>query len=71
MNTETTQPDRLLSWPRVRSCLGDMSRSTAWRLRRTPEANFPKPIPISAGRIAWRESDVQAWIKAQAEKAHA
>lgn len=69
MNT-ANHPDRLLSWPRVRASLGDMSRTTAWRLRQTPAANFPKPIPISPGRIAWRESDVQAWIEAQAAKVH-
>ncbi len=66
--TTDTHHERLLSWPSVRARLGNISRTTAWRLRQTPEANFPKAIPLSPGRIAWRESEVQAWIEAQAAK---
>ena len=68
MTEQTT--DNLISWPRVQARLGDISRSTGWRLRRT-DKTFPKAIPLGPRRIAWRESEIQAWIDAQAAKVHA
>jgi predicted DNA-binding transcriptional regulator AlpA len=55
---------RLLPWPLVRPLAGDIGRTTAWRAIRRGE--FPAPIKVSPGRVAWRESDVLAW---QAERA--
>jgi len=49
---------RLLSWPAVREKVG-ISRTTAWRLRN--EGAFPLPVVISAGRIGWREEEIEAW----------
>jgi prophage regulatory protein len=37
-----------------------LSRVTLWRKSR--DGDFPKPLKISANRIAWREADVDAWI---------
>lgn len=49
----------LLTKPEV--CrLTSLSYPTLWRKMRRGE--FPSAIQISAGRIAWRESEVQAWI---------
>lgn len=53
--------DRLLPWPSVRQIAG-ISRTTAWRLQQT--GDFPHPVPISANRVGWWESDLTAW-KAQ------
>lgn len=50
--------DRLLSWRQVRDLAG-LSRTTAWRLQNA--GAFPRPVAISPGRVAWRESDVAAW----------
>jgi predicted DNA-binding transcriptional regulator AlpA len=50
--------DRLLPWPSVRQIAG-ISRTTAWRLQQTGE--FPRPVPISANRVGWWESDLTAW----------
>ena len=36
-----------------------LSRTTIWRKRR--EGTFPKAIPISAGRIGFRITDLKAW----------
>ena len=36
-----------------------ISRSTAWRLQR--RGDFPKPYVVSPGRVAYRESEVEAW----------
>jgi prophage regulatory protein len=39
-----------------------LSRMKARRLIR--DGKFPGPVQLSAGRIAWRESEIQAWIAA-------
>lgn len=49
---------RLLSWPAVREKVG-ISRTTAWRLQN--RGAFPRPVEISAGRVGWREEDIEAW----------
>ncbi|MGE3473149.1 MAG: helix-turn-helix transcriptional regulator [Vicinamibacterales bacterium] len=53
----------LLSWQEVRA-LVPLSRATVWALRRT--GRFPQPVQISANRIAWRASDLNAWIAERA-----
>lgn len=37
---------------------------TAWRRRK--QGLFPAPIRISVGRVAWRRSDLEEWLAAQA-----
>ena len=32
------------------------------------EGRFPKPIKLSVRSVGWLESEIQAWIKEQAEK---
>lgn len=36
-----------------------LSHSTLWR--EIKRGNFPRPVPISAGRVGWRESIIAAW----------
>ena len=36
---------------------------TVWRLRR--QGLFPQPIKLSAKRIGWKRSDIDAWIEAR------
>lgn len=50
--------DRLLPWRRVQDIAG-ISRSTAWRLQQA--GGFPAPVPVSPGRVAWWESELDAW----------
>jgi prophage regulatory protein len=61
--TSSTLPDakslRLLKEAQVRD-LTTLSRITRWRMIRN--GTFPKPIKISTGRVAWRESEVLAWL---------
>lgn len=40
--------------------LTTLSAPTIWRKYRA--GSFPRPISISAGRVAWRESDIREWI---------
>lgn len=53
------QPDgAFLSWKEVARRVG-ISRTTAWRLRKA--GDFPSPFMVSAGRVAYREREVEAW----------
>lgn len=58
-------PTKLLGERSVRekTSLSDVTR---WRLRKA--GKFPEPITISPGRVAWRESDIDAWIEARARE---
>ena len=61
MNTQETpyRHTRLLRKPAVIDRVG-LSETTLWRLERA--GRFPKSIRISPGAVAWRESDIEAWI---------
>lgn len=56
--------DRLLPWGRVRDIAG-ISRATAWRMQQT--GDFPSPVPVSPGRVAWWESELTAWKGARSQ----
>jgi prophage regulatory protein len=57
-------PTRLVKKPTVLARM-TWSDTTLWR--RVRDGSFPQPIRISPGRVAWRESDIEAWITARAE----
>lgn len=61
--SESASTERLLSWTELRARV-PLSRATIWGLRRI--GKFPQPIQISPNRIAWRESDLTAWIAERA-----
>ena len=46
-----------------------LSVTTIWRLERRGE--FPRRISISTRRVAWRRSEVEAWLEQRAALAHA
>lgn len=58
------RPETLLPWSKARPLLGDIGRSTAWRLVRA--GKLAAPIKLSPGRVAWRESDLRAFQEQQA-----
>jgi predicted DNA-binding transcriptional regulator AlpA len=58
------RPEPLLPWSKARPLLGDIGRSTAWRLVRA--GKLAAPIKLSPGRVAWRESDLHAFQERQA-----
>ena len=66
MQTQATSPSptRLLRKPAVIDRVA-LSDTTIWRLERA--GNFPRSIRISPGAVAWRESDIEAWIEKRAE----
>lgn len=55
----TARTDRLLRIQEVIKRTG-LSRTTLWRLERKSE--FPKRVPLTGNTVAWRESEVSAWI---------
>lgn len=57
-DTSADRDDRLLPWRSVRDITG-ISRTTAWRMQQT--GDFPNPVPVSAKRVGWWESDLTAW----------
>lgn len=40
--------------------LTGLSRTTLWRMSRT--GDFPKPIPLSKGRVGYSADSVNAWV---------
>ena len=40
-----------------------LSRTTRWRLER--QSRFPARIQLSANAVAWRESEILAWMSAR------
>ena len=51
--------DRLLKLPYVLALTG-LSRSTMYRMLK--DGDFPRPVQLGKRAVAWRESDVIAWI---------
>lgn len=60
-----TVSPRLLSAKMV-SERTSLSRTTLWRLCKAGQ--FPASIRLSPQRVAWRESDVSAWLEAKAAR---
>jgi prophage regulatory protein len=52
--------DRLLALPHVLHIV-TVSRSTFWL--GVKQGRYPKPVRISARRVAWRESDILALVR--------
>jgi len=67
LNNYSLGPQRFLSWRQVRPLVGDIGRTTAWRLER--QGHFPASVPVSPGRRAWREADILAWQAARVSEA--
>lgn len=59
--------ERFLGWRQVRDLTG-LGRTTAWRMRQA--GDFPEPVPISPGRVAWRERDIVAWNESRGAPLH-
>ncbi len=57
---------QIIGSPEVQRRLGGIGRTTLWHLEKT--ADFPKAIQISKGRKGFLASEIDAWIKRQADK---
>ncbi len=54
--------DTMVSKPKLCK-MTTLSYPTIWR--RIKAGRFPKPYPLSKNRVAWKLSEVQAWIEEQ------
>lgn len=55
--------EKLIPLATVLERTGFISTTTIWRMRRAKQ--FPEPVAVSPNRKAWRESDIDAWLKAR------
>jgi len=56
--------DRLVSLPEVRR-ITSLGTTTIYAAMKREQ--FPKQIRITPGRVAWRESEIEAWLQNNAE----
>lgn len=55
---DRTSPGRLL---RMKDVERETSLHRATIYRRIADGSFPQPIPLGGRRVAWAESDIDAW----------
>ena len=58
--------DKLLRRPEVEAVTG-LSRSTLYQWMK--DGQFPQPVKLGTRLVAWRESDVTAWLEARETRA--
>jgi predicted DNA-binding transcriptional regulator AlpA len=58
---------KLLRFPQVQERVGNLSRSTVWRLEKKNE--FPKRRKVSktGSATVWLESEISAWIDSRSQ----
>lgn len=52
--------EQLLRKPEVQKMVANMSNSTLYYLMNT--GDFPKPVRLSKRSVAWKRSEIEAWI---------
>ncbi|EFI7892934.1 MULTISPECIES: helix-turn-helix transcriptional regulator [Klebsiella/Raoultella group] len=57
----------LLTIKQLSSRLG-VSRATVERLRRSPDAAFPKAIPIGPNSIRFDDTEIEQWLASRRQK---
>lgn len=63
VTVQPRHPEKLLRLPRVEEATA-LKKSTIYAGMR--DGTFPTPVRLAGGRaVAWRESEVQAWIAAR------
>jgi prophage regulatory protein len=65
-NVNKGHGESLLRLPKVKARTG---KGTTTIYRDMANGTFPKPVQIGGGRVAWRESEIDAWIAARIEAA--
>jgi predicted DNA-binding transcriptional regulator AlpA len=59
---------RLISQTELRARMGNIGRTTLWRLQ-TSDPTFPTQVEISPGRSGFYEDEVEAYIASRPRKA--
>lgn len=65
MTADNDKPERLL---RVRQVQDRVPLGRATIYKRMAAGTFPKPVDLGGGMVAWRESEIEAWIAALPEQ---
>lgn len=65
---EAQASDRVMLDAEVRVKTG-LSHTTRWR--EIKEKRFPAPLSISAGRVGWLASEIEAWLQQRIEARNA
>ncbi|MCW2412042.1 MULTISPECIES: helix-turn-helix transcriptional regulator [unclassified Sphingobium] len=68
MTTQSHSSEALWRLPRVSDVTG-LSRATIYR--RMDAGTFPQRRDLGGNRVAWRRSEVEAWIEARESKSNA
>jgi len=63
---ENGRGERLIRLPEVKR---RTAKSTTTIYNDMARGTFPRPVPIGGGRVAWRETQIDAWIAARIEAA--
>jgi prophage regulatory protein len=58
------RPERLLRFPLVKERV-PYSHSTIYA--KVKDGTFPRPVNLGGRAVAWRESDIDAWIEGRTE----
>lgn len=62
------QNDRIVREPERKSVTG-LSRTTWWemerRAARARDREFPRRVQLVGGRVGWRLSELQAWVRSR------
>lgn len=66
LSPQNPTPPRLLS---IRQVVAATSLCRASIYNYVAAGTFPKPVRIGAGRVAWPEAEVNAWILSKTEAA--
>lgn len=56
------QQEKFLRFGAVAEMIG-LSRSTIWRMEQ--EGKFPKRVQLGSKSVAWRQSDLTAWMSSR------
>ena len=59
---KSNNPDKIIRIKEVLEMSG-LSRTTLWRMERKGE--FPKRLPLSAGSVGWRYSEIEEWVNSR------
>lgn len=63
MHNEERKPERLLPISAVREIVGGKGKSTIYGWIKSH--GFPPPVQIGPNSVAWRESEIDGWIRSR------
>lgn len=53
---------------RLRRVLATVSMSRSWLYEEIAQGRFPQPVRIGLRAVAWRRSDIEAWVADRTSK---